>query len=338
MTTSSKYKTRLNDSELFIDAPNDDVHQRAFAQQSPNAKYDQILAEWRLPWTGEPVDEYVIELLSRIDLNPVEPKFQRIAEDKGLKYGYAQTTVGEGAEIQIDAFRAENISDTQIFYDKLEGRNPSTPKLTQCLDLIRSGDILYVWNLNRLARSLKQLSEALQAIRDGGAHLVSLEEEIDSREAEFENFVAHITYAAKFEVEANKIRTRAGIKEAAAKGRMGGRRFTLSRQQLDMIVQAMLKGIDIEAIAKMVKLTQSTVYRNIPGGPTAVKEIYKNEGDEGIQNYLDKLIESRKTGITPEIRDEIIRLSKNGVTVPEIVKQTSFNRETIRAIIKEGDD
>ena len=338
MAVSFTYNTRLNDSELFIDAPNNDAHQRAFAQHSPDAKYDQVLAEWRLPWNGEPVDQYIIALTSLIESNPIEPEFHRITEDKGIKYGYAQSTVGEGAEIQIDALSANNISDTRIFYDKLEGRNPATPKLSECLDLIRSGDVLYVWNLNRLARSLKQLSEALQAIQDGGAHLVSLDEKIDSREAEFKNFVTHITYASNFEKEANKIRTSAGIKEAAAKGRIGGRKFSLSRQQLEMMVQAILNGVDMDSIADMVKLTPSSVYRNLPGGPTAIKEIYESEGDEGVQNYLDRLMESRKMGITPDIRNEIIQLSKNGMTVPEIVKRTSFNRETIRAIIKEGDN
>jgi len=102
------------------------------------------------------------------------------------------------------------------------------PELSQCLRMLREGDILVVWKLDRLARSLKDLVEIVQDLQDRGVGFKSLTESIDTTSSGG-RLVFHIFGAlAEFEHDLIRERTMAGLQAARARGRKGGRKPAMS--------------------------------------------------------------------------------------------------------------
>jgi DNA invertase Pin-like site-specific DNA recombinase len=124
-----------------------------------------------------------------------------------------------------------------------------------------------IWKLDRLARSLKQLIETVEALsaRDVGLH--SLTEAIDTTTAGG-RLVFHVFGAlAEFERGVIRERTRAGLDAARARGRVGGRPPALSAEDL-AVAKVLLRapGITVEQAAKRLGVAPSTLYRHLPGG------------------------------------------------------------------------
>ena len=94
--------------------------------------------------------------------------------------------------------------------------------------MLREGDILVVWKLDRLARSLKDLVEIVQDLQDRGVGFKSLTESIDTTSSGG-RLVFHIFGAlAEFEHDLIRERTMAGLQAARARGRKGGRKPAMS--------------------------------------------------------------------------------------------------------------
>ncbi|MCH8113216.1 MAG: recombinase family protein [Proteobacteria bacterium] len=334
MDSTSEYSYRLGKNELIVAAPCDDAHKKAFSSLAPGSIFDDLLEEWRIPWNGQDPEDLIDEIKEAVDRLKDQSLTSQVADVSGLLYGYAQTTKGEGGEKQVDALREFGIPDGRIYYDKLSGRYPALPKLVECLNRLRSGDTLVVFSLNRLARSLKHLTETAEIIQKKNAHIRSLAEGIDTRSPRYEHFLSHLIFVGAFEKEANSARTKAGIKEAVAKGRNPpGRRSVLTREKLEVIAKLILNGMAISEVAKLVETSRATVYRAFPGGPRAIIEANKKHGQQGINRLIDAAELRINTGLTNEKREEIIRLHKRRKTLNFIVDQTGFSRETIRAVI-----
>ena len=81
--------------------------------------------------------------------------------------GYARvSTNDQNPELQVDAL--EKAGAEQVFQEKFTGTSRERPELSQCLRMLRPGDVLVVWKLDRLARSLKDLVEIVQDLQDRG--------------------------------------------------------------------------------------------------------------------------------------------------------------------------
>ena len=141
--------------------------------------------------------------------------------------GYARvSTQDQNPEFQVDAL--ERAGCEQIFQEKLTGRLRERPELSQCLRTLRRGDVLVVWKLDRLARSLKDLVEIVQELNDREIGFKSLTEAIDTTSSGG-RLVFHIFGAlAEFEHDLIRERTIAGLQAARARGRKGGRRPAMS--------------------------------------------------------------------------------------------------------------
>jgi DNA invertase Pin-like site-specific DNA recombinase len=141
--------------------------------------------------------------------------------------GYARvSTNDQSPELQVDAL--EKAGAEQIFQEKFTGTLKERPELSQCLRMLRQGDVLIVWKLDRLARSLKDLVEIVQDLQDRGIGFKSLTESIDTTSSGG-RLVFHIFGAlAEFERDLIRERTIAGLQAARARGRKGGRKPTLS--------------------------------------------------------------------------------------------------------------
>ncbi|MBQ0746507.1 MAG: recombinase family protein [Marinobacter sp.] len=141
--------------------------------------------------------------------------------------GYARvSTQDQTPEFQVDAL--EKAGCEQIFQEKFTGKFRERPELSQCLRTLRMGDVLIVWKLDRLARSLKDLVEIVQDLNDRDIGFKSLTESIDTTNSGG-RLIFHIFGAlAEFEHDLIRERTKAGLQAARARGRKGGRKPAMS--------------------------------------------------------------------------------------------------------------
>lgn len=141
--------------------------------------------------------------------------------------GYARvSTQDQSLELQLDALRVAGCE--QVFSEKITGKSRERPELTTCLKMLRKEDVLVVWKLDRLARSLKDLVELINELESRQIGFRSVTEAIDTTTAGG-RLVFHI-FGALAEFEHNLIRERtiAGLAAARARGRKGGRKPSMS--------------------------------------------------------------------------------------------------------------
>lgn len=137
--------------------------------------------------------------------------------------GYARvSTQDQSIDLQTDALRAAGCEE--VFSEKCTGKQRERPELQTCLRMLRKNDVLVVWKLDRLARSLKDLVEIISELDAKHVGFRSITEAIDTTTAGGK-LVFHIFGAlAEFEHTLIRERTLAGLAAARARGRKGGRK------------------------------------------------------------------------------------------------------------------
>ena len=187
--------------------------------------------------------------------------------------GYARvSTQDQTPELQLDALRG--VGCEKIFTEKASGSQRDRPQLKAALEYVRSGDTLVVWKLDRLARSLKQLIETIEQLKERDIDFRSLTEAIDTT-TPGGRLTFHIFAAlAEFERSLIQERTQAGLASARARGKKGGRPPALSSDDL-LVAKALLRdhAISVEEIAKRLNVSPSTLYRHFPGGRGALLDV-----------------------------------------------------------------
>ena len=145
--------------------------------------------------------------------------------------GYARvSTHDQNLDSQLDALQKADCE--QIFQEKITGKIKDRPELISCLKALRKGDVLIVWKLDRLARSLKDLVEIITDLNQREIGFKSLTEAIDTTSATG-RLVFHIFGAlAEFEHSLIRERTIAGLDAARARGRKGGRKPSMSENDI----------------------------------------------------------------------------------------------------------
>jgi len=182
--------------------------------------------------------------------------------------GYARvSTHDQTPHLQMDAL--SGAACEKVFVEQASGAQRDRPQLLAALDYARdgAGDILVVWKLDRLARSLSQLIETVEALDRRGIGLRSLTEAIDTTSAGG-RLVFHLFGAmAEFERELIRERTKAGLVAARARGRVGGRPASLSADDL-VAARALLSDptITVADVARRLDVAPATLYRHLPGG------------------------------------------------------------------------
>lgn len=181
-----------------------------------------------------------------------------------MKIGYARiSTADQSLDLQRDALKAAGCE--KIFQDVASGAKDERRGLADATEYARAGDVLMVWKLDRLGRSLKHLIETVNQLHEKGVGFASLQENIDTT-TPGGKLVFHVFGAlAEFERELIRERTNAGLKAARARGRKGGRKEKLTPQQVEM-AKAMVKdpNISISSICKTLKISKPTLYRYVP--------------------------------------------------------------------------
>lgn len=205
---------------------------------------------------------------SKLSLEKVCPKIYHNDEfwEVLMLIGYARvSTRDQKANLQVDALKAAGCE--KIFTETASGGQRDRPELKAAMEYLRSDDVLVVWKLDRLARSVKQLIETVERLDALAAGFKSLTESIDTTTAGG-RLIFHVFGAlAEFERSIIRERTVAGLAAARARGRTGGRPPALAAKDLPA-ARAMLKDPDITVVevARRLGVSPSTLYRHLPGG------------------------------------------------------------------------
>jgi len=181
--------------------------------------------------------------------------------------GYARvSTDDQDLSLQIDAITKQGIPTTAIFMDKVSGAKTERPGLSKCLAALQSGDILVVWRLDRLGRSMQHLITLVEDLRSRGVGFRSLNEgAIDTTCASGELIFNIFSALAQFERRLIQERTKAGLAAARARGRNGGRP-KIEANDAKVVMAKKLhadKSLEIDDICKTLRISRSTFYRYV---------------------------------------------------------------------------
>ena len=183
-----------------------------------------------------------------------------------LRIGYARVSTHEQSlDLQMDALREAGCE--RVYSDKVGGTKEVRPGLEQLKEVLRAGDTLVVWRLDRLGRSLSDLIGWTAWLEAQGVELLSLKEQIDTSHSGGK-LVLHLFAAlAQFERDLLRERTLAGLAAARARGRLGGRKPKLDAAQVRQL-KAMHRDVSISIgeICETFTICRSTFYRYLHSG------------------------------------------------------------------------
>jgi DNA invertase Pin-like site-specific DNA recombinase len=179
--------------------------------------------------------------------------------------GYARvSTLDQTLNLQLDALKAAGCAEHCIYTDTTSGKTTTRPGLEQALRYLRPGDMLVVWRLDRLGRSLKHLIETVAFLHDHGIGLRSLTEQLDTT-TPAGKLIFHVFGAlAEFERDLIRERTYAGLAAARARGRRGGRPRKLTPQQVAIVAKMHADpSIPITEILNTFHISKATLYKHL---------------------------------------------------------------------------
>jgi DNA invertase Pin-like site-specific DNA recombinase len=181
-----------------------------------------------------------------------------------LKLGYARVSTKEQTlDLQLDALKKAGCS--KIYTEKVSGgANADRPELAKVLDNVRSGDVLVIWKLDRLGRSLKNLIEIVNDLLQRKVGLKSLNDPIDTTTSQGRLTFNIFASLAEFERDCIRERTHAGLTAARARGRTGGRPKGLSdgAVQIACAAETLYREgkLSSQQIAHRLRISKSTLY------------------------------------------------------------------------------
>lgn len=188
--------------------------------------------------------------------------------------GYARISKADGSQsldLQYDALRAAGVEQNQIYEDRASGSREDRPGLSACLKSLRDGDVLVVWKLDRLGRSLAHLVNTVKELSDrniGLRVLTGKGAQIDTTTAAGRMVFGIFATLAEFERDLIRERTMAGLAAARARGRKGGRKFALTKAQVRLAQAAMAqRDTSVTDLCKEIGIERVTLYRYVaPNG------------------------------------------------------------------------
>lgn len=175
--------------------------------------------------------------------------------------GYARvSTNDQDTSLQEVALRQAGCE--RIYTEKASGGRWDRPELHRALEQLRPGDVLLVWKLDRLSRSLKDLLQIIERIEKAGAGFRSLTEAMDTTGAAGRMLMQILAAIGEFDRAITKERTRAGLDVARQKGRIGGRRSKLNQEQKEEARRMVASGEKSAAdVARLFNVHPSTISR-----------------------------------------------------------------------------
>lgn len=181
-----------------------------------------------------------------------------------MRYGYARiSTKDQCLDLQIDALK--KFGCEKIIQEIAKGARQDRPELNNLLEIIKEGDSITIWKLDRLGRSLHHLVKIVNDLNGRNIGLISLNDPIDTTTAQGRLMFNLFASLAEFERDVIYERTIAGLKSARARGRMGGRPKGISddAKQTACAAEALYKQNELtsDQIANKLQISKPTLYK-----------------------------------------------------------------------------
>ena len=196
---------------------------------------------------------------------PTMTKKNGTLQTKSRFIGYARVSKGEqNLNLQTDALEEAGCTKDLVFVDKISGAKAKRPGLDACLKELRQGDVLIVWRLDRLGRSMAHLVAMIEELKEKGIGFRSISDGVVDTTSPSGELVFNLFSAlAQFERRLIQERTKAGLDAARARGRKGGRKPIAPDDPRILMAKTMHndKGMKISDICKTLKISRTTFYR-----------------------------------------------------------------------------
>lgn len=183
---------------------------------------------------------------------------------------YAHVSKADGSQsldLQRDALLAAGVDDDRIYSDRASDEKDERPGLEACLKALREGDVLVIWKLDRLGRSLHHLVKTVTELSERSVGLkvltgqgAQIDKTITAGRLTFGIFAA----LAEFESELIRECTVAGIRAARACSRKGGKKPTLTKAQVHTIQAVMAhRNTSVSELCGELRISPVTLYRYV---------------------------------------------------------------------------
>ena len=182
--------------------------------------------------------------------------------------GYTRvSTASQDAQLQLDALVDSGVQKRDVFADVTSGSRTAIerPGMKRLLDYAESGDTVVVWRIDRLGRSLIDVLNTVNLMRDKGVKIKSLSDGIDPETTSGRLMLGMLATLAEYERELITERVNAGIAAAKQSGTRFGRPPVdpaVIAEKLDIARDARAKGRTAEEAARLVGWSRATLYRH----------------------------------------------------------------------------
>ena len=176
--------------------------------------------------------------------------------------GYARVNKQQEQDTTVQVQALKKAGAERIYQERASGGRWDRPELHRLIEQLRPGDVLVVWKLDRLSRSLKDLLHLIDQLNTRGAGFRSLTEQIDTTTPAGRMMMQMVGAFAEFEREMIRERTQAGLAVARSEGRVGGRKPKLSlQQQAELVRGVQEERYSMAAAARLFQVDPATVSR-----------------------------------------------------------------------------
>lgn len=195
-------------------------------------------------------------------------------------WGYARvSTAQQDLGPQLAALLEAGVDESHLVADKISGSRAGRPGLDRLLEQLQRGDVLTVWKLDRLGRSVSHLVNLVEELGERGIQFRSLTDGLDTTTKSGRFMFTVVAAMAQFERDLNQERTAAALAALRGKGVALGRPSRITRGQYDVIHNLHQQGKSERAIASSVGLSRSTVRRVIHGEIASMGRFAHTQGD-----------------------------------------------------------
>lgn len=166
-------------------------------------------------------------------------------------------------DLQRDALLAAGVDERNLFEDHASGTKDDRPGLAAVLAFVRPGDVLVVWKLDRLGRSLSHLLTIVNALQEQKVAFRSLTEGMDTTTASGELLFHVFGALAQYERTLIQERVVAGLAAAKRRGRVGGRPRAIVGEKLEAIIAALDDGMSKAAVCRNFGVKRTTLIETL---------------------------------------------------------------------------
>jgi DNA invertase Pin-like site-specific DNA recombinase len=165
----------------------------------------------------------------------------------------------QSTDLQRDALLSAGVDARHLFEDHASGAKDDRPGLTQALDFVCSGDVLVVWKLDRLGRSLSHLLTIINTLKEKEVAFRSLTEGMDTTKPSGELLFHVFGALSQYERALIQERVVAGLAAAKRRGRIGGRPPVIAGEKLEAILAALDGSMSKAAVCRNFGVKRSTL-------------------------------------------------------------------------------